>query len=80
MFEMVVTVLSRFIQSYTSVGLQLSKDWFILFRVLFIPFSLYIYCLTFLVIVTVLPIVVIIMFPCPFSRNWHSNNKSRIID
>ena len=28
MFEMVVTVLSRFIQSYTSVVLQLSKDWF----------------------------------------------------
>jgi hypothetical protein len=66
MFEMVVTVLSRFIQSYTSVVLQLSKDWFILFRVLFIPFSLYIYCLTFLVIVTVLLIVVIIAFPLSF--------------
>lgn len=66
MLEMVVTVLSRFIQSYTSVVLQLSKDWFILFRVLFIPVSIYIYCLTFLVIVTVLLIVVIIVFPLSF--------------
>lgn len=66
MLEMVVTVLSRFIQSYTSVVLQISKDWFILFRILFIPVSLYIYCLTFLVIVTVLLIVVIIAFPLSF--------------
>ncbi|MEW6144902.1 MAG: hypothetical protein AB1598_07805 [Thermodesulfobacteriota bacterium] len=66
MFEMVVTVLSRFVQSYTSVVLQLSKDWFILFKILFIPVSFYIYCLTFLVIVTVLLIVVIIAFPLSF--------------
>jgi hypothetical protein len=66
MFEMVITVLSRFIQSYTSVVLQLSKDWFILFKILFIPVSFYIYCLTFLVIVTVLLIVVIIVFPLSF--------------
>ncbi len=66
MLEMVVTVLSRFIQSYTSVVLQISKDWFILFRILFIPVSLYIYCLTFLVIITVLLIVVIIAFPLSF--------------
>ncbi|HET7289373.1 MAG TPA: hypothetical protein VFJ67_02960 [Thermodesulfobacteriota bacterium] len=66
MFEMVVTVLSRFIQSYSSMVLQLSKDWFILFKILFIPVSLYIYCLTFLVIVTVLLIVVVIAFPLSF--------------
>ena len=66
MFEMVVTVLSRFIQSYGSVVLQLSKNWFILFRILFIPVSLFIYCLTFLVIVTVLLIVVLIAFPLSF--------------
>jgi hypothetical protein len=66
MFEMVVTVLSRFVQSYTSVVLQLSKDWFILFKILFIPVSFYIYCLTFLVIVTVLLIVVVIAFPLSF--------------
>lgn len=63
---MVVTVLSRFVQSYTSVVLQLSKDWFILFKILFIPVSFYIYCLTFLVIVTVLLIVVVIAFPLSF--------------
>ncbi len=66
MLEMVVTVLSRFIQSYTSVVLQISKDWFILFKALFIPVSLYIYCLTFLVIIAVLLIVVIIAFPLSF--------------
>jgi hypothetical protein len=66
MFEMVVTVLSRFIQSYSSMVLQLSKDWFILFKIVFIPVSLYIYCLTFLVIVTVLLIVVVIAFPLSF--------------
>lgn len=63
---MVVTVLSRFIQSYSSMVLQLSKDWFILFKIVFIPVSLYIYCLTFLVIVTVLLIVVVIAFPLSF--------------
>ena len=63
---MVVTVLSRFIQSYSSMVLQISKDWFILFKIVFIPVSLYIYCLTFLVIVTVLLIVVLIAFPLSF--------------
>jgi hypothetical protein len=66
MLEMVVTVLSRFIQSYSSMVLRLSKDWFILFKIVFIPVSLYIYCLTFLVIVTVLLIVVVIAFPLSF--------------
>jgi len=66
MIEMVVTVLSRFIQSYSSMVLQLSRDWFILFKIVFIPVSLYIYCLTFLVIVTVLLIVVVIAFPLSF--------------
>ncbi len=69
MIEMVVTVLSRFIQSYTSVVLQLSRDWFILFKIIFIPLSFYIYCLTFLVIVTVLLIVVLIAFPLSFLSN-----------
>ncbi|HKQ31754.1 MAG TPA: hypothetical protein VJV40_01020 [Thermodesulfobacteriota bacterium] len=66
MLEMIVTVLSRFIQSYSSMVLRLSKDWFILFKIVFIPVSLYIYCLTFLVIVTVLLIVVVIAFPLSF--------------
>lgn len=66
MLEMVVMVLSRFIQSYSSMVLRLSKDWFILFKIVFIPVSLYIYCLTFLVIVTVLLIVVVIAFPLSF--------------
>jgi hypothetical protein len=66
MIEMVVTVLSRFIQSYSSVVLQLSRNWFILFKVIFIPLSFYIYCLTFLVIVTVLLIVVLIAFPLSY--------------
>lgn len=66
MLEMIVTVLSRFIQSYSSMVLRLSKDWFILFKIVFIPVSLYIYCLTFLVIATVLLIVVVIAFPLSF--------------
>lgn len=69
MIEMVVTVLSRFIQSYSSMVLQISRDWFILFKIVFIPVSLYIYCLTFLVIVTVLLIVVVIAFPISFISN-----------
>jgi hypothetical protein len=66
MIDMVVTVLSRFVQSYSSVVLQLSRDWFILFKIIFIPLSFYIYCLTFLVIVTVLLIVVLIAFPLSY--------------
>lgn len=67
MIEMVFTVLSRFIESYSSVVLRLSKDWFILFRILFIPLSFYIYCLTFLVISAVLLIVVFIAFPLSYA-------------
>jgi hypothetical protein len=66
MFEMIYTVLSRFIESYSSVVLRLSRDWFILYKVLFIPLSFYIYCLTFLVIATVLLIVVLIAYPMSF--------------
>ena len=66
MFEMIHTVLSRFIESYSSVVLRLSRDWFILYKVLFIPLSLFIYCLTFLVISTVLLIVVLIAYPMSF--------------
>ncbi len=66
MLEMVFTVLSRFIESYRSVVLQLSKDWFILYKILFIPLSLFIYCLTFLVISTVMLIVVFIAYPMSF--------------
>ena len=69
MLEMVFTVLSRFIQSYTSMVLQISKDWFIVFKIIFIPVSLYFYFLTFLVIVTVLLIVVFIAFPLSFLSN-----------
>lgn len=63
MFEMLYTVLSRFIESYSSVVLQISKNWFIVYRMLFIPLSLFIYCLTFFVIAAVLMIVVLIAVP-----------------
>lgn len=67
MFEMIYTVLSRFIGSYSSVVLQLSKDWMLPLKVLFIPVSLFVYCLTFLVISTVLLIVVFIAFPLSYA-------------
>jgi len=63
---MIYTVLSRFIESYSSVVIQLSKDWFILYRALFVPLSLFIYCLTFLVIATVLLIVIFVAVPISF--------------
>jgi len=66
MFNMIYTVLSRFIESYSSVVIQLSKDWFILYRALFVPLSLFIYCLTFLVIATVLLIVIFVAVPISF--------------
>lgn len=65
MIDMIYTVLSRFIKSYTSVVLQLARHWPLPFRVLFVPLSFYFYCLTFLVVSTVMLIVIFIA--CPLS-------------
>ena len=66
MINMVFTVLSSFIESYSSVALRVSKDWFILYKIVFIPLSLFIYCLTFFVIAGVLLIVVFIAVPISY--------------
>ena len=66
MLNMVFTVLSRFIESYSSVVLEISKDWFILYKIVFIPVSLIIYFFAFFVIAGVLLIVVFIALPISF--------------
>ncbi len=66
MLKMLFTVISRFIGSYGSIVMQVSKDWFFLYRLVFIPVSLFIYCLTFLVILSVLLIVIFIAAPMSF--------------
>lgn len=66
MINMVFTVISRFIQSYSTVVLEVSKDWFILYKIVFIPVSLFIYFLTFFVIAVVLLIVVFIAVPLSY--------------
>jgi len=66
MINMVFTVISRFIQSYSTVVLEISKDWFILYKIVFIPVSLFIYFLTFFVIVGVLLIIVFIAVPLSY--------------
>ncbi len=69
MLNMVFTVISRFIGSYTSVVLEVSKDWFILYKIVFIPVSLLIYFLAFFVIAGVLLIVIFIARPISFISN-----------
>jgi hypothetical protein len=66
MINMFFTVISKFIGSYGSVVMEISKDWFILYRIVFLPVSFFIYCLTFLVILTVLLIVIFIATPISF--------------
>lgn len=66
---MVFTVISRFIGSYTSIVLEVSKDWFILYKIVFIPVSLLIYFLAFFVIAGVLLIVIFIARPISFISN-----------
>ncbi len=66
MLKMLYTVISRFIGSYGSFVAQVSKDWFFLYRVFFIPVSLFFYCLTFLVILSVLLIVIFIAAPISY--------------
>ena len=66
MINMVFTVISRFIQSYSTVVLEISKDWFILYKIVFIPVSLFIYFLTFFVIVGILLIIVFIAVPLSY--------------
>ena len=69
MLNMVFTVLSRYIESYTSVVLEVSKDWFILYKIVFIPLSLLIYFFAFFVISGVLLIVIFIARPISFISN-----------
>lgn len=69
MLNMVFTVISRFIGSYTSVVLEVSKDWFILYKIVFIPVSLLIYFLAFFVIAGVLLIVIFVARPISFISN-----------
>ena len=66
MLNMVYTVISRFIESYFTIVLDISKDWFILYKLVFIPVSLFIYFLAFFVIFGVMLIVVFIARPISF--------------
>ncbi len=66
MFNMFFTVIAKFISSYGSVVMEVSKDWFILYKILFIPVSLFIYCLAFLVVLSVLLIVIVIASPLSY--------------
>ncbi len=67
MFNMIFTVLSRFVESYGSIVMQTSKDWFFLYRLAFIPASILVYCATFLVIMTVLAIIIFITTPLSYT-------------
>lgn len=66
MLTMFFTVIAKFIGSYGTVVMEVSKDWFILYKLVFIPVSLFIYCLAFLVILSVLLIVIFIASPISF--------------
>ena len=66
MLNMIITVMSRFVESYFSIVLAISKDWFILYKIFFIPISLLIYFFAFFVISGVLLIVVFIARPISF--------------
>lgn len=66
MLKMIFTVISRFVESYFSIVLEISRDWFILYKILFIPLSLLIYFFAFFVILGVLLIVVFIARPISF--------------
>ena len=66
MLNMIFTVIGRFVESYFSIVLEVSKDWFILYKIAFIPLSLLIYFFAFFVILGVLLIVVFIARPISF--------------
>jgi len=66
MLKMLYTVISRFIGSYSSIVIQISKDWFFLYRAIFITVSFFIYCLTSLVILSILLIVIFIAVPISY--------------
>lgn len=66
MLTMFFTVISKFIGSYGTIVMEISKDWFFLYRIFFIPLSLFIYCLAFLVVLSVLLIVIFIATPISF--------------
>lgn len=66
MLTMFFTVISKFIGSYGTIVMEISKDWFFIYRIIFIPVSLFIYCLAFLVVLSVLLIVIFIATPISF--------------
>ena len=72
MLNMIFTVLKRYIESYSSVVLEVSKDWFILYKIVFIPLSLIVYFFAFFVIAGVLLIVIFIARPLSFISNLFS--------
>ncbi len=72
MIQMIITVITRFIQSFGSIVLEMSKDWFFLYKLIFIPVSIVFYCLTFLVILSVLLTVILIAVPISYLSNVFS--------
>ncbi len=63
MTKMLIGVFERLFESYKVLVIQGSHGWAIPFRVLLIPVSIFFYALTFLVIVTILPLVICVALP-----------------
>ncbi len=63
MYGMIIGVLERFFQSYKALVIEGTNNWAFLFRVLFIPASIFLYALTLLVILSILLLVIFITVP-----------------
>jgi len=63
MDRMIIGVLERFFQSYKTLVIEGTNGSAIPVRILLIPFSIFFYTLTLLVILAILPLVIFITLP-----------------
>lgn len=73
MTQLIVNVISRFLESYFTNVPEIPKDWFVLKRILFYILSTFIYFLAFIVVITVVIIVCLIAYPVLQAYNFIQN-------
>ena len=63
MLYLLQNIIKRYLESFYSTIPQITKDWFILTKILFYVGALFVYVLTFVVLLTVVLIIIAIAIP-----------------
>ncbi len=63
MIQLFLNLIKRYLESFNTSIPEITKDWFILTKILFYVGAVFIYVLTFIVLVCVIIIIQVIAFP-----------------